>query len=186
MNSAPENSLCLVVMGVSGCGKSTVAEALAARLQGQFMDGDDFHPPENVERMSEGVPLTDEDRLPWLAAINHAVRQPNTDKVVKVVACSALKRMYRDVLSESTPVLFVHLAGDFDLIEARSKARKDHFMDVGLLQSQFDTLETPSNTESAVTVSIDAPIEEVIDNAMMSVQRSSMYIAFQQQIAGAQ
>lgn len=192
--------LSIVVMGVSGCGKSTVAEALAEKLNGHFIDGDDFHPPENVERMSKGIPLTDADRMPWLAAINHSIRQPQTQpktqpqtkaktqpgRVVKVVACSALKRVYRDALSDSVSVLFVHLAGDFELIEARSNAREGHFMDVDLLQSQFDTLETPNDDEPVVTVSIDAPIDAVVDNVVQCVKQSSLFQSFQQQNSGGQ
>ena len=175
MNTDKTSPLSIIVMGVSGCGKSCVAQALAARLNGHFMDGDDFHPPANVERMSRGVALTDADRLPWLAAINQTIRESQPDTGVNVVACSALKRLYRDVLSKSTAVLFVHLAGDFALIEARSKARKNHFMDVGLLQSQFDTLETPGGDEHVVTVNIDSPLDVVIDDAVKQVEQSSLF-----------
>ena len=169
----------LVVMGVSGCGKSTVGEKLASRLNGQFADGDDFHPSANVERMSNGIALTDEDRLPWLAAINRYLRQTESNREVNVVACSALKRSYRDVLSDSTEVLFVHLVGDFELVLARSKARANHFMNVGLLQSQFDTLETPSQDESVITVSIDAPIDVITENTVLRIEQSSMFRNFQ-------
>ena len=172
----------LVVMGVSGCGKSTVAEALARKLNGHFADGDDFHPPSNVDRMSKGIPLSDTDRMPWLEAINQYMRQTEPNRTINVVACSALKRIYRDTLADSIPVLFVHLAGDFALIEARSKARTGHFMNVGLLQSQFDTLEPPTDDESVVTVRIDVTIDEVIENAVKQVKRSDLFRSFQQQL----
>ena len=172
----------LVVMGVSGCGKSTVAEALARKLNGHFVDGDDFHPPSNVDRMSKGIPLSDTDRMPWLEAINHYMRQTEPNGTINVVACSALKRIYRDTLADSAPVLFVHLAGNFALIEARSKARSGHFMNVGLLQSQFDTLEIPTDDESVITVRIDVTIDEVIENAVSQVKQSDLFRSFQQQI----
>ena len=180
------NPFNLVVMGVSGCGKSTVAKELAIELNGHFSDGDDFHPQANVERMSKGVALTDSDRIPWLNAINHYMRQAQPGRSMNVVACSALKRIYRDALSDSTRVLFVHLVGDFELIEARSRAREGHFMNIDLLQSQFDTLETPDADESVVTINIDAPIDEVIRNAVKLVKQSPAYLSFHQNQSASQ
>lgn len=168
-------SLNLVVMGVSGCGKSSVGAALAAHFGGNFLDGDDLHPAENVERMSKGIPLRDEDRMPWLTAINHHLHSPS-DARVNVVACSALKRSYRDVLSHNLALLFVHLQGDFALIESRSKARQGHFMNLALLQSQFDTLEPLDPSESAVVVSIEPTLNEVVDDAIARVTQHPLFV----------
>ena len=147
----------LVVMGVSGSGKSTIGEALAERLGWTFEDGDRFHPAANVAKMSAGHPLTDEDRWPWLQAIADEI-----DRICKageraVIACSALKRAYRDILVHGRDdVRIVFLDGTQDLIAARLAARKGHFMPPGLLASQFRTLEPPTADENPVTVSIDA------------------------------
>ncbi len=168
-------ALNIVVMGVSGCGKSSVGEALAQRLSGQFIDGDDFHPAENKARMSKGIALTDTDRMPWLKRINEYMRASHPDDTLTVIACSSLRRLYRDVLTDSTSVLFVHLVGDFDLIKKRSESRQGHFMRVDLLQSQFDTLEIPTADENAVTVSIDPDFSAVVDDALTQVIQHDLY-----------
>jgi gluconokinase len=155
----------LVVMGVSGSGKSTIGEKLAQRLGWSFEDADKFHPPSNVAKMSAGQPLTDEDRWPWLQAIANEV-----DRVCKagehaVIACSALKRAYRDILVHGRKdVRIIYLQGTQDLIASRLALRKGHFMPPGLLASQFGTLEPPGASENPVTVSIDAPIETIVDD----------------------
>ena len=155
----------LVVMGVSGSGKSTIADKLAERLSWRYEDGDRFHPASNVAKMSAGHPLTDEDRWPWLRAIADEI-----DRVCKageraVIACSALKRTYRDILVHGrNDVRIVFLNGTQDLIAGRLAARKDHFMPPGLLDSQFKTLEPPGVNENPVTVSIDASIEAIVDD----------------------
>jgi gluconokinase len=155
----------LVVMGVSGSGKSTVGEKLAARLCWRYEDGDRFHPASNVAKMSAGHPLTDEDRWPWLQAIADEI-----DLVCKagqhaVIACSALKRAYRDVLMDGrNDVRIVFLNGSQQLIADRLARRKDHFMPAGLLASQFKTLEPPDANENPVTVSIDASIDAIVDD----------------------
>ena len=154
----------LVVMGVSSSGKSTIAEQLADRLGWHFEDGDSFHPPANVAKMSAGQPLTDEDRWPWLQAIANAIdRIANADSHV-VVACSALKRAYRDVLVHGrNDVRIVYLDGSRELIAERMAKRKGHFMPPGLLDSQFKTLEPPAPDERPISVSIDAPVDTIVD-----------------------
>ena len=155
----------LIVMGVSGSGKSTIASALAERLGWTFEDGDRFHPPSNVAKMSAGHPLTDEDRWPWLQAIADEIGRVCRAGGHLVVACSALKRAYRDVLvGDRSDVRFVFLAGSQALIAGRLARRKGHFMPPGLLDSQFKTLEPPQADEQAIAVSIDAPVETIVDN----------------------
>ena len=146
-----------VVMGVSGCGKSTVGAAFAAAIGGRFIDGDDLHPPENVAKMSAGVPLTDADRWPWLTLVGATL----TGDVV--VGCSALKRAYRDrIRAVAGPVRFLHLAGSKAVIAARMAARPGHFMPLGLLDSQFAALEPPGPDEDAVTVDIDQSLDAIV------------------------
>jgi gluconokinase len=155
----------LIVMGVSGSGKTTVANELAGRLHWTFEDGDRFHPKSNVEKMRAGHPLTDEDRWPWLNAIADEIERVCTARGHVVVACSALKRTYRDVLLRGRDdVRFVFLNGTQQLIAHRLSLRKDHFMPPGLLDSQFRTLEPPGADENAIDVSIDAPVDTIVDN----------------------
>jgi gluconokinase len=153
----------IVVMGVSGAGKSTVGRLLAAQLDCPFRDADSFHPKANIAKMASGHPLTDEDRWPWLDAIALWIAEHRVAGTTCVVTCSALKRVYRDTVTnkQSVDTRLVYLKGDFDLIEARLKARKDHFMPSGLLRSQFDALEEPASEEHAITVEIDAMPEEI-------------------------
>ena len=154
----------LVVMGVSGSGKSTVADRLAARLGWRFEDGDGFHPASNVAKMSAGQPLTDEDRWPWLQAIADEIDRLSAAGERAVIACSALKRAYREVLMHGRDdARIVFLDGTPDLIAARLAARKGHFMPPGLLTSQFKTLERPEADERPIIVSIDAPVEQIVD-----------------------
>src|SRR6266566_4266008 len=161
----------LVVMGVSGSGKSTIADKLAERLGWTFEDGDRFHPASNVAKMSAGHPLTDEDRWPWLQAIADEI-----DRVCKageraVIACSALKRAYRDILVHGrSDVRIIYLRGTQELIAGRLASRKGHFMPPGLLASQFKTLEPPDVDEKPVTVSIDAPVETVVGDIMADLK----------------
>jgi len=152
-------------MGVSGSGKSTVAERLAALLGWRYEDGDKFHPPANVAKMSAGHPLTDEDRWPWLQAIADEIDRTCKANERAVVACSALKRAYRDVLVHGRDdIRIVFLNGTQGLIADRLAARKGHFMPPGLLTSQFKTLEPPQPAEQPITVSIDAPVETIVDD----------------------
>jgi gluconokinase len=153
----------IVVMGVSGAGKSTVGRLIAARLDCPFRDADSFHPAANIAKMSRGEPLTDADRWPWLHAIAAWIAEHRAAGTTCVVTCSALKRVYRDIVtdSQSVDVRLVYLTGDFEVIEARLKARQGHFMPPGLLQSQFDALEEPGREEHAIAISIDATPEEI-------------------------
>lgn len=154
----------LVVMGVSGSGKSTIADKLAGRLGWRYEDGDKFHPASNVAKMSAGHPLTDEDRWPWLQAIADEI-----DRLCKagehgVIACSALKRSYRDVLVHGrNDVRMVYLEGAKELIAERLARRKHHFMPPGLLDSQFETLQPPGADENPLTVSIVPSVDEIVD-----------------------
>jgi gluconokinase len=160
-----ETPFAVVVMGVSGSGKSTIAEHLAARLGWRYVDGDLFHPPSNVAKMSAGHPLSDEDRWPWLRAIAAEIDELLAAGISSVVACSALKRVYRDILVHGRDdIRIVMLDGTKELIAKRLAARKGHFMPPGLLDSQFRTLEPPQPSERPVTVSIDAPVDSIVDD----------------------
>lgn len=157
----------IVVMGVAGSGKTTIGEKLAEQLGWAYEDGDRFHPKANVEKMSAGQPLTDEDRWPWLQAIADEIDQVCKRGGHVVISCSALKRPYRDVLVHGRgDVRIVYLDGTQDLIARRLAARKGHFMPPTLLESQFKTLQPPGPDENPVTVSIDAPVEEIVDDIM--------------------
>jgi gluconokinase len=150
----------IVIMGVSGCGKSTVGAALGAALGIPYRDGDDLHPAANVEKMRAGVPLSDEDRWPWLDRVAEVLR----DDAPVIVGCSALRRVYRDRIRAGGggPVQFVHLVGSRNVIAARMAARTGHYMPTTLLDSQFATLEPPGPDE-AVAVEIDQPLGQMID-----------------------
>ncbi|ODN69530.1 gluconokinase [Methylobrevis pamukkalensis] len=158
----------IVVMGVSGCGKTTVAEALAARLGGSYLEADRLHLPASVARMAAGIPLTDEDRWPWLEAVAAAAAEARPRPVV--VACSALRRAYRDLLrARLGPVRFVHLAGSRETIAARLAGRSAHFFDPALLDSQFATLEPPGTDEDAVTLDVTLPPARLVDEALAAL-----------------
>jgi gluconokinase len=168
---AIETPCALVVMGVSGSGKSTIAEHLAARLGWRYVDGDLFHPPANVAKMSAGHPLTDQDRWPWLRAIAAEIDRLAAAGERAVVACSALKRAYRDILVHGRDdVRIVFLDGTKELIAKRLDARKGHFMPPGLLDSQFETLEPPQQSEHPLTVSIDASVDEIVDDIVHQLE----------------
>jgi gluconokinase len=155
----------LIVMGVSGSGKSTIGEQLAQRLAFSYEDGDKFHPPGNVAKMSAGHPLTDDDRWPWLQAIADEIDRICLAREHAVIACSALKRAYRDVLVHGrNDVRIVYLQGSQQLIADRLAQRKGHFMPPGLLDSQFKTLESPDASEHAVTASIDGSVDDIVDD----------------------
>jgi carbohydrate kinase (thermoresistant glucokinase family) len=154
----------IVVMGVSGSGKSTIASMLAHRLQWTYEDGDWFHPKSNVEKMHHGEPLTDEDRWPWLRAIAAWIDKTRQAGGHGIVACSALKRAYRDILVGDRPdVQLVFLKGDRDLIARRIAARNGHFMPSSLLDSQFEALEEPAADERPIVVSIAPHPREIVD-----------------------
>lgn len=155
--------LAIIVMGVSGAGKSTVAAALAAHLGFSVEDADAYHPPANIAKMHAGIPLTDDDRWPWLQAIADAIDRKAAAGTPVVIACSALKRAYRDVLVHGRDdVRFVYLKGSRDLIAERLVRRSDHFMPTSLLDSQFATLEEPTPDEHAVVADIDAPVDDIV------------------------
>jgi gluconokinase len=151
----------LVVMGVSGSGKSTVGAALAQRLRVPFADADDFHPEANIAKMSEGIPLDDDDRWPWLDAIGRWLAAHSDDG--GVMSCSALKRIYRDRLRSFCPETeFVHLSGTADVIAARQKSRPGHFMPASLLDSQFATLQPLQADERGVTLDVSHDIDWIV------------------------
>jgi len=153
----------LVVMGVAGSGKTTVARMLAERLGWRFQEGDALHPPGNVAKMSAGTPLTDDDRWPWLHAIAAVIDGWRAEGTSGIVTCSALKRAYREILvGGRADVRLVHLAGDKALIAARMAARKGHFMPTALLDSQFATLEPPGAEERPIVVDISPGVEVVV------------------------
>ena len=164
----------IVVMGVSGAGKSTVGRLIAARLDCPFRDADSFHPKANIEKMSRGEPLTDADRWPWLAAIAAWIAEHRAAGTTCVVTCSALKRAYRDTVTDRqrADVRLVYLKGGLDLIAARLAARTDHFMPPALLKSQFDVLEEPRAEERAITVEIDASPEEIAGRVLGELRAS--------------
>lgn len=149
----------LVVMGVSGCGKSTVAAILAGDLHWDRAEGDDFHPPANVAKMHRGEPLTDSDRAPWLRAVAQWITEHTDAGRPGIITCSALKRSYREVL-RNEHVIFVLLDGTYDQISDRLAWRHGHYMPASLLQSQFDTLERPGPDEQALVVDITPSAEQ--------------------------
>ncbi|UII75606.1 gluconokinase [Flagellimonas sp. HMM57] len=158
-----EEKRVLIIMGVSGTGKSTIGNMLSEHLEIPFFDGDDFHPKENVAKMSTGKPLNDDDRKGWLLTLNQlAKKQKHTGAII---ACSALKEKYRELLRNGLEdiMVFIHLEGSFELIKSRLEQRKGHFMPLQLLQSQFDALETPSD---AITVSVSEPPEKILQNVL--------------------
>lgn len=162
-------TLRLIVMGVSGCGKSTMAIALGERLGLEMVDGDDLHLPESVAKMRSGIALQDADRWPWLDRIGHYLAQ--AQEPGRVVACSALKRVYRDRIREQAgDVCFVFLDGDFDLIEQRMRQRVGHYMQPGLLDSQFRTLEKPQADETdVIRLPITEPVQDMVAQALQAL-----------------
>lgn len=157
------NSMVVVIMGVSGSGKSTVGRLLARELDSSFFDGDDYHPQANVAKMAAGVPLTDADRWPWLDRLRALIDARLERGTGAVIACSALKRAYRERLGVARPdVGLVYLRGDFDLIRRRMEQRSAHFMGAEMLASQFAALEEPGDAESALVVDVSAPPEALV------------------------
>lgn len=151
-----------IIMGVSGSGKSTIGKLLSKELDIEFYDGDDFHPQKNIEKMSSGQPLNDQDRVGWLAAIHDFSLQQLHQQTSCIIACSALKQSYRDVLRKGmeNQLKIIYLKGDFQTIQTRLAIRKSHFMPTALLQSQFNTLEPPKN---AITVDLKLNPDEIVD-----------------------
>ena len=151
----------LILMGVSGSGKTAVGELLSQKLGWPFFDGDDFHPKENVEKMAAGIPLDDDDRIPWLMNLHDLIADHLAERKSLLLACSALKQSYRDLLLEGNPnTLFIHLKGDFGLIMSRMQARSGHYMKPEMLYSQFETLEEPTD---ALTVDIEQNLDRITE-----------------------
>lgn len=150
----------VVVMGVTGCGKSTVGAALAGRLGWPFLDADDYHPPQNVAKMASGTPLIDDDRWPWLDRVADELRRIEVAGGSAVLACSALREAYRARIARAGDVRFVHLAGDPETIAARLAVRKHRYMPASLLASQFATLEPPAD---AVRIDVAMPVERQVE-----------------------
>ena len=164
-----------VVMGVAGSGKSLIGSALAHALGVEFVEGDDHHPAENVARMAAGIPLTDEDRVGWLRSIAGRIREARADGVGLVVACSALRRRYRDFLRTESGVAdlrFVLLRGERSLIADRLTSRRGHFMPPSLLESQLDALEEPASDEDAWVCDVSRTPDEIVDSLVALVRRT--------------
>lgn len=169
---AAPRPVALIAMGVSGCGKSTLGALLADRLGWPFEDGDSFHPPENVEKMRAGTPLTDEDRWPWLRAIAARIADARGQGAGVVIACSALRRAYRDALRDGQADLrFLHLTGEPALIMARQAARQGHYMPASLVASQFATLELPDTEADVIDLEVDAEPRVIVQKAIAALRR---------------
>ena len=153
----------VIVFGVSGAGKTTVGKLLARKLGWHFLEADDFHPAANVEKMRGGHPLTDEDRWPWLKRLREQIERSLAARENAVLACSALKRKYRDCLRVNSDVRFVFLRGDYALIEKQLRGRRGHFMNPDLLRSQFADLEEPERDENTLTVELGRTPQEVVE-----------------------
>ncbi|MGQ4275326.1 gluconokinase [Terrihabitans sp. B22-R8] len=167
---AADRSLCLVVMGPSGVGKTTIAQILAERLGWISAEADEFHPPANIEKMSAGIPLNDEDRAPWLVLIRDWVSEQARAGQSSVITCSALKRRYRDVLRQADAhVRFVELIASPALVEARMAKRVGHYMPVSLLASQFSALEELGDDEDGVKIDVGVPPYVVVANALQAL-----------------
>ena len=152
----------IILMGVSGCGKTTVGKALANALGWRFFDGDAFHPPENIAKMSAGIPLNDDDRFPWLAQLNKLIGDCVKQNSPAVLACSALKARYRDqLLTGNEGVQIVYLRGDFELVWQRMNQRRNHYMKPEMLQSQYDSLEEPTE-EIVLIIDIGQSVKEIV------------------------
>jgi len=168
--------MCVVVMmGVSGSGKTTVARGVAARLGWDVLEGDSFHPPNNVAKMSKGIPLDDADRLPWLHAIARAIDAELAAGRSSVVTCSALKRSYRDILiGPRKNVALVYLQGSHALLAERMRNRVGHFMPPSLLDSQLATLEEPTPEEAPITVAVAPPPEQIVDAVIAALRERGL------------
>ena len=165
------NPIIAIVMGVSGSGKTTIAVLLAAALGCQFQEGDDLHPPENVEKMRSGAPLTDADRLPWLRKIAEEIDGWRARGESGVLTCSALKRSYRDmIIGDRSEVTLVYLKGSHDLIHHRMAARHEHFMPVALLDSQFAALQEPTPDEHPLTVDVAGRPADIVSEIVSELE----------------
>jgi gluconokinase len=157
-----------IVMGVSGCGKTSIGKALAKHFGWGFYDADDFHPPENISKMANGIPLTDSDRAPWLTSLHNLISSSLKQNKSGVLACSALKELYRQqLIDDNDDVQLIYLKGSYDLIWSRMIARKEHYMQPHMLQSQFDILEEPTN---ALTIDISISINGIIEKILQQLK----------------
>lgn len=170
---------CCVIMGVAGCGKSTVGRGVGEIVGALYRDGDDLHPSANIAKMTAGMPLTDEDRWPWLDLVGLALRDAS---MPALVGCSALKRKYRDRIREAAgkPVVFLHLAGSREVIEGRMSARDGHFMPVSLLDSQFAALEPLEPDEPGFSVDIAGTFDDVVAEAARRLLAEAAWAAADQ------
>ncbi|MDQ0820797.1 carbohydrate kinase (thermoresistant glucokinase family) [Arthrobacter sp. V4I6] len=160
----------VIVMGVSGCGKTTIGDLVARELGVRFLDGDSLHPVENVAKMAAGTPLTDEDRWPWLATVGSELAAAGSDGLV--LACSALRRSYRDAIRAQAPdTVFLHLHGSKEVLGSRLEGRSGHFMPAALLESQLATLELLGPGEAGVVADIASPVAEVVRDALEGLAR---------------
>jgi carbohydrate kinase (thermoresistant glucokinase family) len=162
----------IVVMGVSGCGKSSVGVALAETLGARFIDGDDLHPEANKAKMGAGIPLDDDDRWPWLDLVSKALAEDASTFTGTVIACSALKRSYRErILAGAPNTFFIHLDGSREILQQRLGNRTGHFMPATLLDSQLATLEPLADDEPGAVIDIDQPISQIIALAQVLIKR---------------
>ena len=180
-DTSPEQILPIIVMGVSGCGKTMVGSKLAKRLKWEFIDGDKLHPISNIQKMKTGTPLTDDDRWPWLEKIAYQMGEHKTqeDQIRAhkiVVACSALRQTYRQYLRDQIkgPIRFIHLHGSKEIIAQRLSARQNHFMPPHLLDSQFATLEAPGQDENVISINIDQPVDTILNNAISALKSDTI------------
>ena len=156
-----------LIMGVSGSGKTTIGRALSQELGYTFYDADDFHPPENIAKMSQGIPLSDSDRLPWLLAIKSVMNEHQQLQKNAVITCSALKQSYRNLLQENTiDIIWIYLQGSYETILKRLQKRSEHFMKDKMLISQFKTLEEPKN---AVVIDVNLSVEEIVQEIINQI-----------------
>lgn len=171
MNDTQSLHHVFILMGVSGSGKSAVASGVAQRTGAEFLDGDFLHPRSNIIKMASGHALNDEDRKPWLQALNDAAFAMQRTNNVSLIVCSALKKQYRDMLRDGNQCLhFLYLKGDYELIESRLKARKGHFFKPQMLVTQFETLEEPTKAENDVyEIDISMPLDDVIESVINKI-----------------
>ena len=163
----------VIVFGVSGAGKTTIGKLLAQPLGWRFLEADDFHPAENINKMRSGHPLTDEDRWPWLEQLRQQIERSLAAGENAVLACSALKRAYRDVLRVNDEIKFVFLRGDYATIEKQLRSGHHHFMDPNLLQSQFKDLEEPQTGENVLSIELGRPPEELVEEIKAKLHLAS-------------